>query len=245
MFLYGCLGNRDQPAHSLIWRLGTLMENHNDKSGKTACICCNGEIRNMDRAWQIALRADLLIAADGGAAHLVRMNLKPHVIIGDMDSLLEDPWKNDESVQRIPFPANKDRSDAELAVQWAFEQGVSRILLLGAWGGRIDHTLGNSVILLRYPGQVALWDDGVLVQALSEGQGIEFYTKPGAVFSMFPFESSTRVKTTGLKYSLEDEILEHATHGLSNMATGETCSVSVSQGMIILCIEGGDKWLTN
>lgn len=221
------------------------MDKKRENSAKTACICCNGEIRDMDRAWQIALRADLLIAANGGTAHLVRMELKPHVIIGDMDSLREDPWRDDENVQRITFPADKDRSDTELAVQWAFEQGVSRILLLGAWGGRIDHTLGNSVILMRYPGKVALWDDGVLAQALSAGQGIEFQTKPGAVFSMFPFASNARVKTAGLKYSLQDEKLEYATHGLSNAVTGETCSVSISQGMIILCIEGGDKWLTN
>ena len=216
-----------------------------DSSGKTACICCNGEIRDMDRAWQIALRADLLIAADGGAAHLVRMKLKPQVIIGDMDSLQEDPWNDDENVLRIIFPADKDRSDAELAVQWALEQGAAKVLLLGAWGGRIDHTLGNAVVLLRHPGRVALWDEGVLVQALTAGQDTEIYTKQGAVVSMFPFEVSTRVKTTGLKYRLDDKLLEHATHGLSNTATGETCSVSVSQGMIILCIEGVDKWLTN
>ena len=234
-----------RPATQIPWSQKILMDNQNDSSGKNACICCNGEIRNIDRAWQMALRADLLIATDGGTDHMLRMELKPHAIIGDLDSLRENPWRDDEKIQRITFFANKDRSVTELAVGWGFEQGVSRILLLGAWGGRIDHTLGNNVILLRYPGQVALWDDGVHAQALSAGQGIEFNTKPGAVFSMFPFESDTRVKTTGLKYSMEDEILEHATHGLSNMATGETCSVSVSQGMIILCIEGGDKWLTN
>ena len=121
----------------------------NKGSGRTACICCNGELKDIERSKMLAASADLLIAADGGAGYLIAMGLTPHVVIGDMDSVNEEIFSGDESIRRIPFPRDKDRSDAELAVQWALEQDVTRILLLGAQGGRPDHALGNTFLLMR------------------------------------------------------------------------------------------------
>jgi len=220
-----------------------LKTRHKEKSAPTVCICCNGELRGFDRARQLASGADILIAADGGARYLAGMDLKPHAIIGDMDSLGEDPWVSDQSIQRITFPKDKDRSDTELAVEWAFEQGARHVLLLAAWGGRLDHTLGNGALLLRFPGRVALWDDGVLAQAVTAGQCVNFRTSLNSVVSVIPFEKGTRVKTNGLKFTRNDEPLEYATHGLSNAAVNETCSITISQGLIILCVEGEDTWL--
>ena len=60
-----------------------------DSAGK-ACIFCNGPLSNPARAKRIAQECDLLIAADGGAEHLVHMGLTPQVIIGDMDSVDSD-----------------------------------------------------------------------------------------------------------------------------------------------------------
>lgn len=62
-----------------------------EKSAKTACICCNGEFRVSERTRDLALRADILIAADGGAKHLAALGLMPNAIVGDMDSLERDP----------------------------------------------------------------------------------------------------------------------------------------------------------
>ena len=216
---------------------------HNLKTGRTACICCNGELPESEKARDLAAAADLLIAADGGAKFLAAMGLKPKVIIGDMDSLGEDPWVNDRSIQRITFPRDKDRSDTELAIEWAIEQDVTHVLLLAAWGGRLDHSLGNGVLLLRFPGRVALWDGGILALAVTAGQSVNFRVSLPSVVSLIPYVEGTRVKTEGLKFTRNDEILEYATHGLSNVAVDEQCSVSVSQGLIILCVEGEDVWL--
>lgn len=71
----------------------------------------------------------MLIAADGGAEHIRDLGLKPHAIIGDMDSLREDPWPDDKRIQRIRLSPDKDKCDGELAVEWAFEHGCDKVLL--------------------------------------------------------------------------------------------------------------------
>jgi len=207
----------------------------------TACIFCNGELGDSRVAERLAARADLLIAADGGAEHLVALGMKPHAIIGDMDSLRCDPWRDDHSIKRITFPTDKDRSDAELAVEWAMEQGCGRALLLAAWGGRLDHALGNGALLIRFAGRLALWHDGTLVQGLRGGQRAHVHATPGTGVSIIPLADETRVRTSGLRYPLNDEPLEHATHGLSNVSTKAGPSVAVTHGLILLCVES-DEW---
>lgn len=213
------------------------------KSAKTACVCCNGEFRVSEKARDLARRADILIAADGGSRHLAAMGLVPDAIVGDMDSFKEDPWKGQSSLIRILLPADKDRSDAEYSVQWALDQGVSRILLLGAWGGRPDHALANAALLLRYPGLVVLWDDDFALWALEAGQGAELGTTRGSLVSLVPFAKNACVTTGRLKFSLHNEPLEFATHGLSNEAGEDFPSVAVTKGLILLCVKGEDPWL--
>jgi thiamine pyrophosphokinase len=219
------------------------MVTHVHKPGRlTACIFCNGELYDPNKEKPLVLKSNLLIAADGGAKHLAAMNLKPHVIIGDMDSLTEDPWQNDKSIRRIRFPQEKDRSDTELAIEWAFAQGSTHVLLLAGTGGRFDHVLGHCALLVKYPGRLAMRDSGFIVQAVTAGQRVTIRVFIQALISLIPLAEHTRIKTAGMQYALNDATLDYATHGLSNMAVDKECSIMVSQGVIMLCVEGGDTW---
>lgn len=120
---------------------------------------------------------------------------------------------------------------------------MSRVLLLGAWGGRPDHALANAALLLRYPGLVVLWDDDFALWALEAGQGAELGITRGSVVSMVPFAKNTCVTTGRLRFSLDNEPLEFATHGLSNEAGEDFPSVAVSKGLVLLCVKGEDPWL--
>jgi thiamine pyrophosphokinase len=196
------------------------------------------------RARQLAASADLLIAANGGAAHLAAMGLTPHAIIGDSDSLARDPWPGDAGIARILFPAEKDRSDAELAVEWAFAKGAQRVLLLAGMGGRVDHALANCAILFRYHGRLGLWDDGFLLVAVAAGGQVVIETARNAVVSLIPFTRASRARATGLKYALDGATLRHASHGLSNAAVAEQCTVAVLKGSLIVGVEGACAWST-
>lgn len=63
-------------------------------SVKKACIFCNGWLGNPAKVKQIAKNCDLLIAADGGVKYFVDIGLTPQVIVGDMNSVDSDMWKN-------------------------------------------------------------------------------------------------------------------------------------------------------
>ncbi|MGD9200640.1 MAG: thiamine diphosphokinase, partial [Chitinispirillia bacterium] len=81
-----------------------------------ACIWVNGELRFADKAIKTTVESDLIIAADGGARHLSVLGIKPHIIIGDMDSIDRSLWENDVSIERIVVQEEKNKTDTELAV---------------------------------------------------------------------------------------------------------------------------------
>jgi thiamine pyrophosphokinase len=185
----------------------------------------------------------MLIAVDGGADHVHALGLKPHAIIGDMDSIREDPWPEDKGIRRIRLSSDKDKCDGELAVEWAFEHGCSKVLLLAAWGGRVDQALGNCALLMRYSEKLALWDHGILVVAMIAGQESILPVAAGTAVSIISVQPGTHIRTDGLTYGLNGEPFRSATHGISNTAMTARPVVSVVDGVALVCMEGGETWL--
>ena len=93
--------------------------------------------------------AEILIAANGGGRHCLKMGLNPKVVIGDFDSLTENELAELDSrgAALIRYPADKDETDLELALNYALEQGASEIWLYGLLGGRWDMTISNLILL--------------------------------------------------------------------------------------------------
>jgi thiamine pyrophosphokinase len=183
----------------------------------------------------------MLIAADGGAKYFVNTGLTPQVVIGDMDSVDSDMWKYNSGIEYIRYPEAKDKSDTELAVEYALGRGCKQVILLAATGGRLDHTLGNVALLASHPGQVAIFDGTSTLVAVDKSEKCILHGNVGTRVSLVPYgDGSSRVRTNGLKYALRDECLNSATHGLSNeLSRTETC-ICVSNGILLVYIENGD-----
>ena len=210
-------------------------------SAKKACIFCNGELKNSARVKRVAGNCDLLIAADGGVKHLVGLGLQPEIIIGDMDSIATDMWNDENSIVRISYSPDKDKSDVELAVEYALEQGCQEITLVAAIGGRLDHTLGNVALVASYPGRIAILDGVSTLVAVDKSEKCMLHGQVGTPVSLIPYGSgSFTVRTKGLKYSLGDESLHSATHGLSNELSLTEACVCVSNGILLVHIENED-----
>ena len=82
----------------------------------------------------------------------------PDLIVGDFDS---HPVPH-LPVETIRLPREKDDTDTMFAAREAQRRGFSEVLLLGAIGRRLDHSLGNVAILywLAAQGMVGtIWDD--------------------------------------------------------------------------------------
>jgi thiamine pyrophosphokinase len=102
------------------------------------------------RAWRDGI--ELVVAADGGARAARDTGFAIDLIVGDGDSLgdtgLAEFTAAGVAVERSP--SDKDESDTELAVLACLARGATSIAIVGAFGGRVDHTLAN-VWLLALP----------------------------------------------------------------------------------------------
>ncbi len=204
---------------------------------------------HLDASWPgWADGAAVVIAADGGYARATALGLVPDVLVGDLDSLAADAAVAAESagtrVQR--HPADKDESDAELALLEAVALGPTRITVLGAFGGpRIDHELAN-IWLLAHPALAGL--DLILLDA---GARVRLLTAPrpdgspttrplegrlGAIVSLLPFGGDAQgITTRGLRYPLTDEPLRIGpARGLSNVRVAADAAVTVRAGRLLV-----------
>jgi thiamine pyrophosphokinase len=217
----------------LVVSAGNLMTN------PRMIIFVNGLIPDNESARCILRPDDIIIAADGGTRHALDLDLTPSVIIGDLDSLPEaDRRKLEEKgVQFIEHPAEKDQTDLELALDYAIRQNFHEIVLIGALGGRLDQTLGNLARLtgLKFAGLDVRADDGV-EEAWFVRDSCQVSGQPGDLVSLIPWgRKTTGVTTSGLRWPLHGEILyPDKTRGISNELKGETATVSIHSGLLLV-----------
>src|SRR5207248_10309388 len=99
-----------------------------------AVVVADGDLAPEDA--DVARKADLIIAADGGARWLEGQELRPHLVVGDLDSLDEPTIERllGSGARITRHPAEKDASDTELALATAVASGADRIGVRGAFG---------------------------------------------------------------------------------------------------------------
>ncbi len=180
---------------------------------------------------------DLVLAADSGLNLALAAGIPTDLLIGDLDSL-EPGLEEGFEVQR--HPRAKDASDLELALEEAFRRGAREGVILGALGGRLDHTLFNVVALLEKAEKM-----GFAVRVLSPdeevflaGPGIHpLSDRQGWNCSVLPLDSSARLSLEGLEYPLHEQRLERAsTRGLSNRVSSDRARIQVLEGLALILL---------
>jgi len=179
---------------------------------------------------------DLVIAADGGYAHL--NGIHADLVVGDFDSLGFVPAG--ESVVR--HPAEKDDTDTMLAARIGIERGYRAFVLLGGVGGRLDHTLANiqTLAFLRENGaHAALRGEEETITFLQD-ESLRFRAGMSGIVSVFSFGAVAKgVYERGLAYALTDATLTDTNPlGVSNAFTGEIAEVSVREGRLVVLYAG-------
>ena len=191
---------------------------------------------------------DLVVAADGGWDKAERLGLRPDLLVGDADSLPEARFEELAAQGfRIELsPADKDESDAELALLAALRRGATRVTVLGAMGGqRFDHALANvGLLALPDPGvaQVELLDATTRVRILrapaADGAPVRVVLAgvAGDLVSLLPLGAPARgIRTEGLLYPLDDETLRPGpARGLSNVRTRPDAAVLLRAGQLLI-----------
>ena len=173
----------------------------------------------------------LVVAADAGADRLLKFNIVPDWIIGDLDSISE------KAITKLEdwTITNKDiqKTDLEKAVDYAFEKGVKEIVIVGWEGGRIDHTL--AALGMALDPRIKLIDDKFTVYCVDGEKRIK--GKENTLFSLIAM-SEARVSVNGARWNLEHEKLKIGGRGIHNEIgpSGEV-TIECHSGNLLL-IEG-------
>lgn len=207
-------------------------------SVKLASIVCNGRPINSSLLRRHVESSDIVIAADAGILYLEEIGLRPDVFIGDLDSL-DTPAEKIDADEIIIYDSEKDHSDSEIAVEYAFSKAADRVLLLCAAGRRTDHLLSNIALLTRYPGRLVMIDDEYVVFALDDDiRSLRLKTKIGASFSVFSYGGEvTGLNERGSRWELENVTLTPGSLGLSNEAASEEVLISIESGSLVVFAE--------
>lgn len=184
---------------------------------------------------------DLLVCADGGANRLVGTSLKPDYIIGDLDSVTVDTLGTLKGACVIHRP-DQDSTDLHKALSFVESRGITEVLVFGATGARIDHTLGNLSLLILFKERLDIRFIDELCTIRIVNKELTITGKPGQIVSLWPLDRKAEgVCTTGLKYSLSNEPLLHDSRGISNELRAETATVTVVSGTLLAIIHHPDR----
>jgi thiamine pyrophosphokinase len=180
----------------------------------------------------------IVIAADSGVEHALALGRKVDLVIGDLDSA--DPFTVDAAVADGSaierHPVDKDRTDLELALEAAQTRGARTVVVIGGYGGRLDHFLANALLLasMRFADLriTALVGDARITvvhdRAVLDG-------KPGDLLSLLAVGGPARgVHTEGLRFALRgEELLPGSSRGVSNELTEPVAIVTLEHGTLL------------
>lgn len=175
---------------------------------------------------------ELVICADGGSLKAAKLGIKCDVLMGDMDS-----GGAGAAGTVVKFPAEKNYTDTEACLAETITRGFANIIICGASGGRIDHTLCNINLLsgVHAAGVNAiLVDDTNILMRFKNGA----FTVPNGYkyFSIIPISSQLGgVTLSNCKYPLENAtVLRSSSLTVSNEPKSGEVSAEIKSGNALL-----------
>lgn len=172
------------------------------------------------------LDADLVIAADRGWDNALANGYTPDLLVGDMDSISAVP----DGVETICVPAQKDDTDAQLAIECAIGRGADRITLAGQLSGRADHTLSALFMLenLHRRGIAAVMVDDRNRVRVAQDECVELSRCGYRYFGVLSL-GTTVYSEQGCRYEVDRRTLHRSDpYAVSNEITAERARITVT-----------------
>lgn len=202
-------------------------------------IICGGSIKDTEYMKKYIKNIDFVICADRGGLYAKDMGILPDLLLGDMDSIPHDVLEEykEKGVDMRLYPSEKDMTDSEIAVLRAVDMGADELVIMGALGSRLDHTMTNICMLKK------LVNANVRATIVNENNEItlikdeiELEKDPEYRLSLLPLTQKVEgVTLVGLKYTLEDGTLEMgASLGVSNEFEDDIARITIRDGLLLV-----------
>lgn len=190
---------------------------------------------------------DVLIAVDKGLEVIEKLHLVPDHIVGDFDSVNTNflqKYQHNEKVIIHSFNPEKDYTDTDIALNLALDLGSSDIVILGAIGTRLDHTIANvHLLMLALNKQVSckIVNENNQIQLVNSSITLAKGNVFGKYVSLIPLTTQVKgITLSGFKYPLLDYTLSIGKSlGISNEIVEPFASVILQEGILIM-IESKD-----
>jgi thiamine pyrophosphokinase len=201
---------------------------------KTAALFLNGDAPN-PLAMEHAMLENpaFFICTDGALYYMNALKIKPHVVIGDMDSLSDAPHDIE-----VVFIADQDTTDFEKALQYLVEHDFEKVVVLGSTGGQHDHFLGNLNAAYKFREQldICFFDQSQYFFLSDKRQNIN--TQIGKIISLVPFPETHGITLSGFQYLLNNESLSLVNRvGTRNIAISDTPFIHFESGALWIFVE--------
>ena len=213
---------------------------------KRVVIICDGNFPKTEYPRYLIRTADFIICCDGALMKFLRNSKAifgearlPDLVTGDMDTL--SAAMQTKYADIIVKEDEQEHNDQTKAVRWALSNlvGIESICILGATGGRADHTIGNISLLMEYTRMSDLGDMNLEMVTDKETifpitDSTEFDCGTGRQVSIFSPDNSLRIKSEGLAYPTEDVVFDNWWKATLNKATQDTVKLELSHPSIAL-----------
>lgn len=180
------------------------------------------------------------IGVDRGTLTLLKNGIQPVRAFGDFDSINEQEraFIENAGTDLLVYPSEKDLTDLEIAIDWILSEKPDRCLILGATGGRLDHSLMNVQLLvkgIKTQTELVLMDNQNIVTILPPGvyDVTKAQSHPYVSFiALSPKVSG--ISLIGFKYPLNDaELTWGSSLCISNELKSPHGTISFKEGIVI------------
>lgn len=209
-------------------------------------IICDGKFPKTEYPRYLIRSADFIICCDGALRKFLRNSTAifgearlPDLVIGDMDTLPAAMQKRYSDI--IIKETEQEHNDQTKAVRWTLNnlKGIDSIHILGATGGRTDHTIGNTSLLMEYTRMFDLGD--ISIEMVSDEGTVfpindttEFECGPGRSVSIFTPDNSLKIRSEGLMYPTDEVIFDNWWKATLNKSIADTVKLELSHRSIAL-----------
>lgn len=196
-----------------------------------------------------------IIGVDRGLEVLEELSIKPDFAVGDFDSageIIREKYAGKDKT--LILNPKKDYTDTHVALFEALGMSVvegeqstkpasfeepDKIVILGATGSRMDHTLGNINLLLhcvRRKIKAFLLDQNNKIQLIDRELRIKKTEQYGRYVSCIPFSDVVEgITLKGFLYNMQNGCMKkEETIGLSNEIREEEGHITVEKGYLFV-----------
>ncbi len=164
------------------------------------------------------------------------LGITPGLIIGDLDSITPATRRFFSSTPVIRV-ARQDNTDMEKALDYILSRSLAHeVIIIGAAGRRLDHTLGNLVALSHYARHLRVIACGDGWHAFPVKSGELIHASTGTTVSLIPISDCRGVTLRGLKYPLRNAPLRAGQIAVSNAVKDSPFAVILRKGKMIAVV---------